>query len=203
MTIKEAIERYNEPETGTSPALREVINFMIDRNIKTEFENDSYLDALTLTELMFSRSSQSIRMLTGPQGDGFVLALKKTLVAALDKIKANGGIVRIIVLGQTNACLDDLQLKYAGTLSVMQAKSATPLKHFTVCDSRMARMEQIHAELTPETAASEIKARVCFSDPVQAKALEEGFDKIWNWLKQFKQATPAPATAQNEAVHTN
>jgi hypothetical protein len=202
MTIKDAIALYSQPESsGHSPALRELINYMIDQNIKTEFENDSYLDALTLTELMFRRSTKSIRMLTGPQGDGFLAALKKPFREALDRITSTGGKVQIVVLGQANSCLDTLQKEFPATLFVRQAKSANPLKHFTVCDTRMARVEQLHAELTSDTPASEIKARVCFNDPVQAKALEDGFDRIWNWLTQFPTPAP-PKSARNEAVHS-
>ena len=208
MTIKDAIVRFQtERDSCASPALREVINDMIDRNIKTEFSNDSYPDALTLTDVMFSRSTQNIRMLTGAQGDGFLKALKDSFVKALDKIKLNGGRVRVIVLGQTNRCLDELQRTYPETLEVIPAHANSLIKHFTVCDSRMARMEEVHEALTDETLASAIKARVCFNDPVQAKALEEFFDQIWNRLKQLLQKSaptqpPAPAKP-NEAVHTN
>ncbi len=86
MTIKEAIERFEkEGEEHSAPLLREVINDMIDRNIKTEFENDCYTDALTLTSVMFNRSTHSIKMSTGPQGDGFLKTLKKPLVSAIER----------------------------------------------------------------------------------------------------------------------
>jgi hypothetical protein len=195
LTIKDSIERYkNEREMSPSPALREVINFMINQNIKTEFNNDSYLDALTLTELMFIRSTHDIRILTGSNGDGFLNALKEPFSKALDVIMANGGKVKIIVLGQTTKCLEELQKKYAGTLEVIRGQATGPVKHFTVCDSRMARTEQEHGQLNDNTLATEIKARVCFNDPVQAKSLEDFFDQIWNRLKLFMQKSePKPS----------
>ena len=148
-------------------------------------EPSQYQDALALTDVMFTRSTKSIRMLTGEQGDGFLSALKEPFVAALERIKYNGGSVKIIVLGQTNKCLDDLQKTFAGTLEIIKAKSSGAIKHFTVCDSSMARMEEVHEPLSDKTLITTIKARVCFNDSSQATALEENFDKIWNRLKQF------------------
>lgn len=203
MTIKEAIERFEkEGEEHSAPALREVINDMIDRNIKTEFENDCYTDALTLTSLMFNRSTSSIRMLTGPQGDGFLMVLKKSFLGSLDRIRANKGEVRIVMLGKPNEYLEGLMKQYPDTLKIFAAKTASPIKHFTVCDTKMARMEEFHGELTPETDATNIKARVCFNDSVKGRVLEESFDSIWKWLNQFAQ-TKAKTPLASEAVHTN
>ena len=209
MTIGQAISRYKaDRETSSSPALREVINYMIDRNIKTEFSNDSYPDALALTDVMFSRSTQNIRILTGTQGDGFLQVLKESFVKALEKIKSNGGRVRIVVLGKTSKCLDELKNNYPATLEVLPAQSTGPIKHFTVCDSRMARLEEEHDELTEQTPITAVKARVYFNDPAQSKMLEDVFDHIWNRLTELigKAAKTAPApssvpAAQNEALH--
>jgi hypothetical protein len=49
----------------------------------------------------------------------------------------------------------------------------------------MARMEQPHELLTPDTLITAIKAKVCFNDRIQAGALEESFDSIWDRLKQI------------------
>lgn len=208
MTIGQAISRYEmERETSSSPALRAIINDLINRNIKTEFSNDSYPDAIALTDAMFSRSTQSIRMLTGAMGDGFLKVLKESFIKALDRIKMNGGRVRIVVLGKTSECLDELQKKYSGTLEVVPAQTTGQVKHFTVCDSRMARLEEVHGELTDQTPITEVKARVYFNDPVQSKMLEDVFDNIWNRLKQLMEKpapkqSPAPA-APNETLHAN
>ena len=190
MTIPEAIDRYNrEPELVSSPALREVINDMIDRNIKTEFDNDSYPDAVTLTDIMFRRSIHNIRILTGPQGDGFLKLLRDSFVGALARIKENGGKIKVIVLNHPNKCLDELQKIYPETLEVIPAQSSILVKHFTVCDSRMARMEEVHDVIDDNTPITAIKARVCFNDPTQAKCLEDTFDQIWNRLKQILEKT--------------
>jgi hypothetical protein len=184
MTIGEAVKLFKlERRTVPNAALREVVNYMIDHNIRTEFSNHSYLDALELTDVMFSRSLRTIRMLTGNQGDGFVSALKETFVETLERIKRNEGFVRIIVLGKSCPGLEELRDTYPETLEVILAQSTAPVKHFLVCDTCMARMEETHDELTPETPITAVKARVCFNDKAQGKALEESFDNIWNRLK--------------------
>lgn len=186
MTIGAAVDRYKaEREAFPSPALREVVNYMIDHNIKTEFNNDSYQDALALTDVMFTRSTKTIRMLTGTHGDGFLNALLEPFVAALERIRLNRGFVKIIVIGQTCKTLTELQSTFAGTLKVIRAQASGPIKHFTVCDSNMARMEEIHEPLTSDTLITAIKAKVCFNDRAQSGALEENFDKIWNRLEQI------------------
>jgi hypothetical protein len=196
-TIKQAIEQYER--NCASPALREVINFMIERNIKTEFSNDSYLDALTLTEIMFNRSNSSICMLTGAKGDGFLETLKKPFCEALDRIKENKGFVHIVAISPINTCLNELQRRYSGVLKVIPARVTGQIKHYMVCDSKMARMEEIHGNLDETTNADAIHARVCFNDPVQAKILESDFNSLWKRL-EAQINTPAAPKATSQVV---
>jgi len=201
MTVAQAISLYTESgRSAVSPALREIVRQMIDKNIKTEFSNDSYYDALYLTDVMFGRAEANVRLLTGPGADGFLLALQKSFIAMLDRLQATRGSVRIILLSsELPEWLGQVAKKYVGTLEIFLAHSVTPIKHFIVCDSRMARLEELHDLITPESKADEIKASVYFNEPTKTKVFEQHFDSIWTSLAKLgskqkaKVSDPVPA----------
>ncbi|MCX6967649.1 MAG: hypothetical protein NTZ46_07685 [Verrucomicrobia bacterium] len=185
MTIAEAIAKYKSGDCD-SPALGAIINQMIDTNTKTEFANDSYVDALYLTDLMFRRSTKSIRLLTGPGVDTFLSALKEPFIEALNRIKKEGGNVRAVILSaELPEWLRELSQQYQTVFQICRARSSKPIKHFIVCDSCMARLEEFHGETNAESSASEIKAQVYFSEPEKAKVFEEHFDSIWKTVAEF------------------
>lgn len=188
ITVRAAAEQYERANGGdsVSPALREVINQLIDGNVKTEFSNDSYLDALVLTDVMFHRSTSSVRLLTGAGVDGFLGTLKTTFTETLERLKQSQGIVKIIVLGkELPAWLDELVKRYTGTLQICRAMPTTKIRHFIVCDSKMSRLEEVHDEISDETDATTIKARVSFNEPGRAQVLENYFDMLWNTVEKF------------------
>ncbi|PYJ83512.1 MAG: hypothetical protein DME22_15585 [Verrucomicrobia bacterium] len=165
--------------------LREVINWMIQNNVRTEFENDSYLDALVLTEIMFDRSNHSIRMFTGPSCEKFLQTLEKTFVDALQRLKANNGKVQILVLADHKPeFLSKLESTFPQTLEIGLGKMREGVKdqigHFFVCDCKMARIEQPHDPLNDDTPVNAIRAKVYFNAPGPAQLLEARFDAFWN-----------------------
>jgi hypothetical protein len=175
LTISEAIEKYKKlGENSVYQSYRDLIVKMIDNGLQTDFENDSYLDALYLTGVMFNRSQNSIRLFTGSNGDGFLKVLSQSFESALERIKKANGSVKIILLtSELPIWLDDLKRKYQSTLDIVLAKAIAPVKHFILCDSKMARLEEPHAELKPETPATAIKAKVYFNDPQRCKSLAD------------------------------
>jgi hypothetical protein len=187
MTVAEAVNLYQANGGGSaSPALREVINQLIDGNVKTEFENDSYLDALTLTDVMFHRTNKSVRLLTGPGADGFLGVLKATFVEMLERLKNSGGFVRILLLSnEVPGWLKGLTQQYDKTLTIRCALAAEPVEHFIVCDTKMARQEEVHGAISKESKATAIKARVSFNKPGQAEVLESYFDSMWKKVAAF------------------
>jgi hypothetical protein len=177
-------------------ALREVINLMIQSNVKTEFENDSYLDALVLTEVMFARSNNSIKMFTGPNCEGFLKTLKDSFISAAQRLNAVKGKVRILMISnKVPDSLQELKSKYPDTLEIALAQikeGADPISHFFVCDSKMARVEQPHGPLDPGTPINAIKARVFFNDVGLAKMLDGKFSAMWNVIHPAQtKSTPA------------
>ena len=188
MTIADAIARYTAQGTDTiSPAFQSLVNRMIDSNEQTEFANDSYLDALYLTDVMFGRSKATIRLLTGPGLDQFLTAIKESFLGALKRFKIGGGVINIILLHtELPAWLEQIKTEYESVLGICLAYSTKPIKHFIVCDSKMARLEEIHPPITPDSLATEIKARVYFNEPEKATVFEQRFDAIWGLVEKFE-----------------
>lgn len=187
MTVADAVTLYQANGGGSaSPALREVINQLIDGNVKTEFENDSYLDALTLTDVMFHRSNTSVRLLTGPGLDGFLGVLEKTFIDLLERLKKTGGFVRILLLSKdVPQWLSDLAKQYERTLTIHRALPIKPMPHFIVCDSKMSRQEEVHGPISDASDATAIKARVSFNEASKAEVLENYFDLMWKSVSGY------------------
>lgn len=187
MTIDEALSQYKTSAEGfDSSALREVINQLIDDNVKTDFENDSYLDALILTDVMFRRSNSSVRLLTGPGLDGFLGALQSTFVKTLERLSKSGGTVKILLLSKDiPAWLSDLSEKFKNTVTIRRATATKPINHFIVCDSKMSRQEDVHPPITGASDVTAIKARVSFNETGKAEVLENHFDAMWKTVESF------------------
>jgi len=181
MTIKETIEKYRaEGKESVSPTLRALVDQMVATGARTEFKNDSYADALFLTDTMFEQSHACVRILTGVGGGEFLRALKKSFTAALERLKTVGGEARVVILDtpKIDDWLEGMRTRFS-TLKIFRAKATGSIKHFIVCDSRMARLEDVHPAITPETPVEDIKANVFFNEPTKAKVYEDYFDSIW------------------------
>ncbi|MDX6765621.1 MAG: hypothetical protein SFU85_02410 [Candidatus Methylacidiphilales bacterium] len=175
----------------SNSALRKVINQMIDEKIRTEFDNDSYMDALILNEIMLDRSSKTVRMLSGGC-TYFLETLQDAFTKAFERLHAANGKIRILVVGtEIPAFLAAAQKKYAGTLQVSsaQARNEDQVEHFIVCDSIMARVEKPHVRLQQNTPIDAIKAKVSFNNASTAKFYEDRFDAVWKVLHETT-ATP-------------
>jgi len=111
-------------------------------------------------------------------------SLKNSLLAALERLQKNGGFVRIVLLSpQAPELFLELKQKFAKTFDFFLAQTHGQVKHFIVCDSLLARIEEPHAPLTPQTPANDIRAKVYFNEPEQATRLESQFDYIWELLQ--------------------
>jgi hypothetical protein len=182
MTIKDTIALYREKgRDSVSPTLRALVDQMIATGARTEFKNDSYADALYLTDTMFDQSQVSIRILTGAGGGEFLHALEKSFTEALERLKAIGSEARVIILDtdKIDDWLVSMQEKF-NNFKIARGRTISPVKHVIVCDSRMARLEEIHPPLVPETPVESIKATVFFNEPSKAKVYEDYFDSVWN-----------------------
>jgi|SRR5882724_3486813 len=183
LTVKDAKQKYRESHADES-GYRDLVTLLIDSGFPKPFKNDSYYDALVLTEAMFERSNREIRWLTGSGTDGFVVELYDTFVATLERIRAAGGKVRIVMLSdQRPVQICDLMKQFPDTLQVALAKPLSKLQHFIVCDSKIVRVENTHENLSDLSGAHEVKAEVYFNNPEKANMLNTFFDAIWTAVK--------------------
>lgn len=187
MTVQEAQERYVETKEATS-GFRELIGLLINSGFTHPFSNDSYLDALNLTEVMLSHTNSDLLFLTGSGADGFLTHLTEPFRGALKRIENCKGQARIVILGDpmpsVPSALQKFQSEFSTSLKVATAKPLARLQHFIVCDSKIVRVEEYHEPLNNSSMASEIKAKVHFNNPSLANMLRTVFDGIWNVVKK-------------------
>lgn len=184
LTIDKAVELYRAHHADGTMPFRAIIEDMIDRAEKTEFNNDSYYDALFLTDMMFGRATSQVRLLSGNCVSAFLETLKEPFEALLKKLSKTAGKVQIVVLNKSEeqTFLNGMVAKYPDTVEVRYGKTTGEIKHFTVCDQRMARVEEPHAQLNGSALASEIKAKVYFQNLETAKVLASMFEAVWTRL---------------------
>jgi hypothetical protein len=188
VTIQDAINAY-KGHNAEAEGYRSLVTFLIDSGFDQPFKNDSYYDALILTEAMLNRANHSIKLLTGPACDGFYCAISDYFTQALERIQRAGGQVKMIILGDSYPKgLTELASKFAGTFEIALAKPFKDLQHFIVCDSKIVRIENIHGKLDGQSSAHEIKADVNFNDPAKGKMLETFFESIWSVVNPNKKA---------------
>jgi hypothetical protein len=161
-----------------------IVKFCRENKVSAPLANGNFMHALTLTELLFGHTDNSLRMLTGGHGDGFIACLKSTFVAMLNRLRRNNGKARIVVVNgdRESALLNRLRADYPNTLDVKHGSATTPIAHFIVGDSEMVRDEKPHPELDDSSDANLIKADVYFHSPAIASLFEDRFDSIWDRL---------------------
>lgn len=188
MLIKDATNQYNSACAAAEgqPPFEDLLRQLIDSGYSENFENDSYFDALWLTHHMLKRSHRQISMLTGSAGDGFYSTLAAPFEDAMQRIQATNGKVRMVILNQKGdvpSFLSEMKRKFAGAFDYVLAQTTAPIGHFIVCDSRMVRIEEPHDDITQDSPASLIKAKVNFNAPTQAAIKESFFNTVWQRLK--------------------
>jgi hypothetical protein len=185
LTVRQVTAKYeSEGMQSVYPGYRALIEQMILNGRKTDFDNDSYLDALFLTDIMFRQSRHRVRILSGALADGFLTTLRASLISTLERVQKNGGFVKVILLSnEAPSMFDELKKQFASTFDFALAKVRGQVKHFIVCDSTLARIEEPHEPITPDSPSDIIKAKVYFNEPDQSKKLEDQFDYAWGILR--------------------
>lgn len=163
-------------------------------------QNDTCLHALLLSEIMFDRTENSIRIFSGSNVAKFLSTIKDSFRKACENIVSHNGKVRIITtVSHKNAANTRTELKAfadgirKGIKDKFQreidlwcacyradAKELAALPHYIACDSKMLRLEAAHAPLTGKENAGVIKANVYFNSPRTTEKFEAYFDKIYN-----------------------
>ncbi len=152
----------------------------------TLINNDSYLDALMLTEGMFSITNNNLRILTGGASDvSFFDVLKDSLKSALERITSNSGIAKIIVLdGMIPKELKKLQSEY-NVLKIAKGrkKNNISIGHMIVADS-MVREEIEHEPINLKSKANLINAKIYPNNEPLASIKRNLFDSYWKVVTQ-------------------
>jgi hypothetical protein len=91
VSIQDAINAYRGGRNSEAEGYRDLVTLLIDSGFDQPFKNDSYYDALVLTEAMLKRTNKRIKLLTGSACDGFYSAISEHFIAALDRIHKAGG----------------------------------------------------------------------------------------------------------------
>ncbi len=192
-SIREAQERYLlSGPSSIHQGFRNVIKALVKNGFTKPIPNDSYADALFLTDIMLEHTDRNFRMLTGPGGDGFISTLRPNFEKMLDRLSSRGGNARIILLRLEHdsavnlPCLDELKKLFSTSFDFATGKSEQAQRHFIVSDSQMLRIEEEHPPLKPSSPANTIKAQVYIDAPLRARILEENFDRVWNILRPEK-----------------
>lgn len=191
LTIKEASLRYQKfGNDAVYPGYRELISQAVKSGRRLEFKNDSYLDALFLTDIMLQRAEKHIRFFSGAQADGFLSTLKASFESAIERIQLNEGFVRVVLLShETPKLFLSFQERFKGIFDFALANASAPVKHFIVCDSILSRIEEPHPPLEPDMPADAIRATVYFNEPDESRRLESQFDYIWNLVRPKQRQT--------------
>lgn len=178
-TIADAIARYESGEMSQLHGIEALINQSIENGVNTAIPNDSYLEALFLTEHMLRNANRKINIVTGCACDRFYSTLFVHLANAIERIKNNGGEAKILI--ESDGCpkwMEALSREYKDSFEI-GLKPDGKLQHFIVCDSKVVRIEKPHGKLSLESSANEIKAEVYFHNPEEGSRLENAFQSLW------------------------
>ena len=186
MRIRNAKEIYRDFGESLRSDSEELINLVVSGRIGLPLENANYLHALNLTDSMMRHTTAHFRMLTGGAGDGFLGCLKGSLKEMLGRIKANHGDARVIVVNSRATDLESLVAEFPNTLSVIEAATSDrkPIPHFIVADESMLRDEEAHGDLSDDSDANQVRAKVYFANRTMAEAFIQKFDILWRGLSK-------------------
>jgi hypothetical protein len=183
MTIREALDLYKaQGPAAVHEGFRDAVELLIKNQVGTPLENDCYLDALYLTDMMFQRTNENLSILTGGNADQFLEALKSSFEKALERIQKTAGKARMIILdSEVPSLVTELAERFKGVFEVRrgQLKPGAKINHLIACDARMVRVEEPHGELTLDSDSGAVKAKVSFDNEDEVKRRVGFFDAAW------------------------
>ncbi len=184
MTIGEAKRFFEQFRKSLEPDYASVMQVLRALSATAPIANSNYLHFLNLTDLMFRNTNRSLRMLTGNACEAVPSALYDSFKTMLSRIKENRGSAQVIVVNGNARSLDQFQDEYKGTLFVTEGKTppCARVTHFMVCDSDMVRDEEYHPELSDDTSADLVRAKIYFANSTKADSLTRVFDRVWSSL---------------------
>lgn len=132
---------------------------------------------------MIRNTHKSFEMLSGGTTDNFIQMLRNEFRGMLVRLVSAKGKAKIIILNAvSNGAnkLEELQKEFPNTLEVSYgiAKEPNKISHFIVADS-MVRIENPHGQLSGDTNANTVEAKVIFNSGIEAEAYRKNFDFYW------------------------
>ena len=181
MTVFQAQEEYSKNGINSvNHSYRHLIDDILEQDVRIELSNDSYLDALFLSQIMLNRTRGDFRMICGVSTGRFFEVLEEPITKCLNTLKKNGGDFRIIAeASEVPSIFNKLKSQF-GEVFKFKLTGNHGLSHCMVSDHKMVRIEEPHPPLTAETLASEIKAKVYFDEPDLANLYNRSFDNLWS-----------------------
>jgi len=166
---------------------KNVIAQLFEIGFNGEIDNDDYVHALYLTDLMFQNTSRSLRMVMGSYGKEFLGDLHNSFMLALERIHRNHGFAHLAFLTQDSLSpLQKLQEQFRGTLKIFICSLTrnVVLNHIIICDNRMLRKEKPHPTVFDGMPVEDIKASVFLSNRSASEVAAETFDVMWHSLSR-------------------
>lgn len=184
LTIEQAQHLYKKYGDGAvNSNYKGLIDDLIDNDVELSFSNDSYLDALFLSQKMLDRTRHNFDLVCGVSTGKFFEILREHVFNCLENLKTNKGLLRVIALGEEAPHIfEEIGEKYPDQFSFRLAAPNDKVLHFMTADDRMVRIEEAHPPLESGMLASKIKAKVTFDDPSLARLYRNIFEKGWERL---------------------
>ncbi len=184
------VQEYYLAQRYHGSTIASILDKISSKENNYPINNDSYVDALELTDYMFSRTKKSLKILTGLFGGEFLSALKN-FPATIQRLKNQEKPAKIIIIetlteNETNRkkrksyfskFKDDIDIRYG------YVNEDAIINHMILADDTMARHEKFHKELTKDSPAESIKADVFLNSPIINQIHTEYFDKVWEHLQ--------------------
>ena len=186
-TINDAIKFYRSPEKQ-----RQVndIKRKLDGGVQVTFKNDNYVNALCLSEVLFSQTKDSLRIITGSNIDLFFGVLRKFISEACDRVRKAGGKLNILLLNKDKSRnKEDLRQSIIGVgfkpedIVICDISQDAALRHYIISDEKHYRIEEPHGKLDPDARVDSVKADVVFNDK-HAHTLAADFDDLFAQIKE-------------------
>lgn len=200
LTIGQIVELYKDPQKRYKYIEEIETRIAAANSQEVTFLNDNYLNALCLSHVMFERTTFNLSIISGTNILDFLRSLKEPFgeaARAIDSFSrdARGAIlkgIRILVLAPYTFQDDESLIKGLKEFEpLIDVKIKTPqpnitLHHAMISDSRDYRLEALHNEITQDSNAGEIHAKVVFNGR-KASWLQNQFDVLFesNSLQYF------------------
>ena len=182
LTVGQTMAIYKDKRYNYINEIKTRINSANNREVV--FFNDNYLNALCLSHVMLNRTKASLSIISGINILAFLKILSEPFLDLVNRIK-DAGKIRFLVLApydfKNDDKLESQLLEFAKSIKIKIRKPQPHLilHHAIISDSRDYRLEALHNEITEDSNANEIHAKVVFNGR-KAFWLQNQFDILFD-----------------------